>query len=376
MRTRTKGIQITAAGERIVEKQYRGKRIFSRLGKVSQEDAEGWLRQRQAAIDVELAKGTSRDFASAAGRYLDECERKGLRSIDSISQHVTLAVNSIGKMSLESIHSEALQDFIEERLTKDKVTPTTVNKTLGVIRSILLRASRVWRNDDGTPWLCTAPLIEMLDESPRQPYPITWEEQNRLLPELPDHLARMALFAVNTGLRSSNIYGLRWSWERRIKELGCSVFVIPAEEFKTKRPHVAVLNDVAASIIEQCRGKHAEFVFTYKNESLPGKPILPIESINNTAWKKARTRAGLPNLRVHDLRHTFAHRLRDAGVSAEDRSVLMGHATTDMASHYATATISNLIDMANKVSETIDVTTILRVVQKSHAESHAERKTA
>jgi hypothetical protein len=52
----------------------------------------------------------------------------------------------------------------------------------------------------------------------------------------------------------------------------------------------------------------------------------------------------------------------------------MGHATTDMASHYATATISNLIDMANKVSETIDVTTILRVVQKSHAESHAETK--
>jgi hypothetical protein len=55
----------------------------------------------------------------------------------------------------------------------------------------------------------------------------------------------MALFAINTGLRDSNVCGLQWQWEVPVPEVGRSVFVIPPEAFKTKRAHVVVLNDVA-----------------------------------------------------------------------------------------------------------------------------------
>jgi hypothetical protein len=41
----------------------------------------------------------------------------------------------------------------------------------------------------------------------------------------------------------------------------------------------------------------------------------------------------------------------------------MGHATVDMASHYATATITQMVDMANVVQDTSDVTTVLRVIK-------------
>ena len=37
-----------------------------------------------------------------------------------------------------------------------------------------------------------------------------------------------------------------------------------------------------------------------------------------TAWKKARQRVGLPRVRVHDLKHTFGHRLRAAGIPFEE----------------------------------------------------------
>ena len=43
MRTRTKGIQLDGNGERIIDKQYCGERLFERLGKVSQDEAEAWL---------------------------------------------------------------------------------------------------------------------------------------------------------------------------------------------------------------------------------------------------------------------------------------------------------------------------------------------
>ena len=54
-----------------------------------------------------------------------------------------------------------------------------------------------------------------------------------------------------------------------------------------------------------------------------------IGKMNNTAWKRAWRRAGLPVdadwLRgVHNLKHTFGRRLRAAGVSLETRRVLLG----------------------------------------------------
>jgi hypothetical protein len=63
---------------------------------------------------------------------------------------------------------------------------------------------------------------------------------------------------------------------------------------------------------------------------------------------------------VHDLRRTFGQRLGDAGVSEEHRA-LLGHATTGMPQHYAT-TIARLVEAANKLQETRDRTTLLRVV--------------
>src|SRR5881296_1950252 len=59
-------------------------------------------------------------------------------------------------------------------------------------------------------------------------------------PTLPAHLQRMVLFAVNTGLRDSNVCGLEWSWEVFVPEVGRSVFAIPTEAFKTKRAHVVI----------------------------------------------------------------------------------------------------------------------------------------
>ena len=66
-------------------------------------------------------------------------------------------------------------------------------------------------------------------------------------------------------------------------ELDCSVFLIPGDTRKNEQDHVCVLNSVARSIIERCRGKHPTAVFTYR-----GKPL---HSVNNTAWLNARKRA-------------------------------------------------------------------------------------
>ena len=74
------------------------------------------------------------------------------------------------------------------------------------------------------------------------------------------------------------------------------------------------------------------------------------ERMNNNGWQHARHEAHLPLVRVHDLRHSFACRLRAAGVSAEDREVLLGHANHSMAGHYASADVGRLLQQANLVA--------------------------
>ena len=129
-----------------------------------------------------------------------------------------------------------------------------------------------------------------------------------------------------------------------------------------------VLNRIARSIIESCRGKHPKVVFTYKGN--------PVEKLYNSGWKAARRRAaeryqneigracpaGFRSIRVHDLKHAFGHRLRGAGVSFEDRKVLLGHKTQDVTTHYSAAEIGLLIaatervcDLTSRVSPAIAV---------------------
>jgi integrase len=73
-----------------------------------------------------------------------------------------------------------------------------------------------------------------------------------------------------------------------------------------------------------------------------------VSTMNNTAWQRARREVGLPAVRIHDLRHTFACRLRAAGASAEDREVLLGHANHSMAGRYASADVGRLLKQASR----------------------------
>lgn len=357
-KTRTPGITVLANGRRFIDKRHLGVRIGLRVGLVSQEQAEERLHIEMVRVECDVARNAHArpTFTDCAARYLEQS--RGKRSFDTIRWHVALLQPHVGTLEPQQVHDQTLEPFVNARVA-DGASATTVNRSLEVVRTILNRAARSYRDRDGRPWLeGLPPLITMLPESPRSPYPITWQEQDALFRRLPAHLARMALFAINTGLRDSNVCGLEWEWEVRVPELGRSVFVIPPEAFKTKRAHVVILNDIAWSITESQRGKHPIWVFPYRGRRIGG--------MNNNGWQQARREAGLSEVRVHDLRHSFASRLRAAGVSAEDREVLLGHANHSMAGHYASADVGRLLGQANLVLNRGGTRRILRV-------AHADR---
>lgn len=122
------------------------------------------------------------------------------------------------------------------------------------------------------------------------------------------------------------------------------MFIIPEQAVKNREERLVVINSVAQSVIDQVRGEHPEYVFTYKGHR--------VTAMNNTAWQQARKRVGLTHVRIHDLKHTFGRRLRAAGVIFEDRQDLLGHRSGRITTHYSAAELENLIEAANKVCGT------------------------
>ncbi len=170
-----------------------------------------------------------------------------------------------------------------------------------------------------------------------------------------NHLATMALFKVNTGFREREVVNLRWMWEVPVPDLDTSVFVVPRAFVRNGLDRFVVLNRVAKSVIDGCRGEHPDFVFTRQ-----GKPIIRIYI---SCWIAARRRAskryanelgrpcprGFHAIRVHDLKHTYGHRLRAAGVGFEDRKLLLGHKAGHVTMHYSAPEIGALIEASEKV---------------------------
>jgi integrase len=326
-----------------IDKRIGGRRICQSTGTRQLEEAERFL----ARLIEETRKAEvygirpSRTFEEAAIKYVLENQHK--RSIQSDVGRLKLLLPWIGNIDLDKLHRGSMEPWIEHR-RKERVAVGTINHGLKIVRRILNLAAGEWVDEYGLTWLQSAPKIRLIpDTNKRKPYPLSWDEQQRLFEELPPHLAEMALFGVNTGCRDGEICRLRWEWEVKLPMLNTSVFIIPGNYVKNGEDRLVVLNRVAASVVETRRGRHKTHVFCYK-----GKPIT---RMLNSAWTRAREAANLKQVRVHDLKHTFGRRLRAAGVSFEDRQDLLGHRSGRITTHYSAAELSRLLEAANSVCE-------------------------
>ena len=106
------------------------------------------------------------------------------------------------------------------------VSNATVNRMLALLRSILRRACSHWE------WLESVPQVRLLREPSRRVRFLTREQAERLIAELPEHLADMAVFSLSTGLRASNVTGLQWSQLNLDNRLAW----IHADQSKLERP--------------------------------------------------------------------------------------------------------------------------------------------
>ena len=208
------------------------------------------------------------------------------------------------------------------------------NRYVSLVRSVLLYCHRE-KGTAGNRWVKQNPGLRLLSEKSgkRSPWILTEEEEESLLAELPDHLERIARFALHTTLRSGEIVNLKWENLHTMKGIG-NLFLIPGDEHKNGQPKPVYINSVAAEIVARCRGDNDTYVFTYEGRH--------ISKVVRGAWHKACKRANLWDTSakamerangeahypiMHDLRKLACTRLDNLPMKIDTRQKIMGHTT-------------------------------------------------
>jgi hypothetical protein len=215
-----------------IDKVIRGRRVCESTGKSDQRGAEELLARRINQICEAQLFGlrSNHTFRAAATKFLNENRHQ--RRISDCALHLKSLDPFIGSLKLRQVHTGTLQDYIANRKTAG-VKAKSINHALAVVRRVLNLAASEWFDDQGLTWLEAAPKIKLLQVTDgREPYPLNFDEQARMFRELPLHLARMALFKVNTGCREQEVCKLKWEWEVSVPEISSSVFIIPGSHVK------------------------------------------------------------------------------------------------------------------------------------------------
>ncbi|WP_257620207.1 site-specific integrase [Janthinobacterium sp. NKUCC08_JDC] len=221
----------------------------------------------------------------AVGRWV-------LEKADKASFHSDLCILKWLEPHLSGMPLHHINRTVVDALTLKKVQSGvangTVNRMLALLRSILRRAVLEWE------WSFSVPRVRLLREPTRRVRYLTYDQAQRLLEELPAHLAEMAAFSLATGLRKSNVTGLQWEQVDLLRGLA---WVHP-DQSKSRRAIPVPLNADAMRVLALRVGRNPRFVFALKGDS--------IARINNSAWKNALKSADIADFRWHDLRHTWA----------------------------------------------------------------------
>lgn len=245
-------------------------------------------------------------------------------------------VPALGKRHLDEISNRDIAELLK-RLRQDGYSTGTTNRVLVLLR-FLFNLAKKW----GVPGAGENPAtgLKTAPDVCRERF-LTAEEAQRLLAALDHDENQVAAKAIKllllTGARRNEVTKAKWEyidWERK-------TLLVPIS--KTGRSRVITLSGVALQLlrsIERLPGN--PFIFP---SSLTGRPCPSL----HFPWLRIRKASGLLDIRLHDLRHSFASFLVNEGVSLYVVQGLLGHTQPRMTQRYAHLAQQTLSDAAEMV---------------------------
>ncbi len=285
----------------------------------------------------------------AVVRYV--ADRAGIASLETAKIHLRWLDRHLDGVALADIDRNRIDAIASVKRAEPRTVRTrqgiktldavvsagTVRRVVGVLTAVL-NAAVEWE------WLDSAPKMKRAKVVGKR---IRWlipAEADRLLAELPEHLAEMARFSLETGLRRANVTGLQWSQVDLVRRVAW----IHPDQAKARKAITVPLSDPAVAVLRRQLPKkrekeYVESVFVYRGR--------PVHQTTTAAWKKALKRANIRNFRWHDLRHTWASWHVQRGTPLQVLKELGGWETMEMVQRYAHLSADHLAQWVAPLTE-------------------------
>ena len=263
---------------------------------------------------------------------------------------------ALGHLTVDAIAVEHVKDWFASMSAR----PGIANRAMPVL-SMMMRMAELWgyRRHNSNPCRNT----RRYKMKPMERY-LTAEEMARLNAVLTrdefrcaDVVAIIRLLML-TGCRFGEIAALEWDW------------------IKGKRIHLPDsksgsrtiwLSSAARTVIDAIPRYSDDCPFLFPARP-PTRPITSIEH----QWHRIRDEAGLPGLRLHDLRHSWASVAAMNGVDMVTVAKLLGHALVETTERYVHLSDQSATDAADRVSNRIHAALAGRGAADEGGRDHAQ----
>jgi integrase len=235
----------------------------------------------------------------------------------SLAAHL---IRAFGGVRLDHLRPSQLADYKTSRRVVG-AAPKTVNDELTLLGHAYKLALLEWE------WVTDNPVLKVKKEKLRSK-PGRWltpEEEAHLFAASPHWLQEIVLFALHTGMRQSEILNLQWP------HVDLARRTLMILEQKNGGQDTLPLNATAVEVL-QARARvrsisTAQIFFNHAGHRWDARNLL-------RAFYAARRTAGIEKFRFHDLQHTFASRLVQAGVDLYTVQRLGRWKSIKMVQHY------------------------------------------
>jgi integrase len=243
-----------------------------------------------------------------------------------------------GGLLLGDISRHAVQGF-HASLSENGLAPATADHHVKLLRYMLNLAVE-WDLLEKNP----IAGIRLFNPDNKVEVLLSDEQLDRLVKALDTDRNRIvgdiALYLLSTGARLSEVLTAKWE----NVDLERSTWKVLAANAKSKKARIVPLNDSAVTVLkrQKTRDKHA-YVFVNPQT---GKPYTTITKV----WGRLRKQTGMPALRIHDLRHTFASLLVANDRTLYQVQTILGHSDPKVTMRYAKFKPHDLVEAASAAS--------------------------
>ena len=244
-----------------------------------------------------------------------------------------------GHLRLDAITRQEIQTFHTAILTEG-LSPASADHHVKLLRQSLNLAIE-WDMLDKNP----AAKVPLFNVDNKVEHYLDDEQLGKLLavlrdPKSPRSVCQIALFLLSTGARLNEALCAKWA----DIDQATRVWRIPATVSKSRKIRVVPLNDSALEVLAEL-DTEGQFEHLFVNRQT-GKPYTTIMKV----WSRLRLKAGLPFLRIHDLRHMYASFLVNSGRTLYEVQACLGHSDPKVTMRYSHLSSKSMQDAANSAS--------------------------